>query len=93
MADDATAPDFFDEPEYFTVRGVVRGGQIVLAAPLDLPDDTVVTLEGTVEPPAADPPAPLVHGEMTEEQYRWFQEDAAWLRARAAARRAGPEAA
>jgi hypothetical protein len=30
----------------FCVRGVVRGGQVVLEAPLDLPDGTVVRVAG-----------------------------------------------
>jgi hypothetical protein len=41
--------------EEFCVRGVVRGGQVVLDAPLDLPDGTVVAIsELASSPPEAD---------------------------------------
>jgi hypothetical protein len=36
----------------FCVRGVVRGGQIVLEMPLDLPDGTVVTVSELVRSPS-----------------------------------------
>lgn len=36
-------PDY-DAVELFWVQGVVRGGQVVLDPPLDLPDGTVVTV-------------------------------------------------
>ncbi len=79
----------------FAVRGVVRNGQVVLDIPLDIPDGTYVTISPYQ---AGDVPELLTEpGRMTEEQIRWFQEDAAWLRARAAERgartKAEPEAA
>ena len=36
----------------FCVRGVVRGGQVVLEVPLDLPDGTVVTVSELANSPA-----------------------------------------
>jgi hypothetical protein len=73
----------------------VRNGQVVLDTPLDAPDGTLVTItpyrNGDIPSLLREP------ARMTEEQIRWFQEDAAWLRARAASRvtgtEAGPEAA
>lgn len=80
-----------DEEELdFAVRGVVRNGQVVSDTPLDLPDGTLVTIT-----PYRTGDIPGVLSEpmrMTEEQIRWFQEDAAWLRARAARGAAGTEA-
>jgi hypothetical protein len=79
-----------DEGLDFAVRGVVRDGQVVIESPLDVPDGTFVTISpyrtGDIPGLMTEP------ARMTDEQKRWFEEDAAWLRARAAGRGAGTEA-
>jgi hypothetical protein len=52
--------------ERFWIQGVVRGGRVVLEAPLDLPDGTVVTV--TNYDPDDDPrPDPPIH--ITDEEF------------------------
>lgn len=81
-----------DEEELdFAVRGVVRGGQVVIDTPLDVPDGTLVTIRpyrnGDV-PVAGSDSTPL-----TGDQIRWFREFTERLRARAMVGRDDPRAA
>jgi hypothetical protein len=68
-----------EEPVEFTVKGVVRNGQVVLEAPLDVPDGTFVTIQryclGDIAGEAWPPPTP--------EQLQAIRDDLAWLRAKA----------
>ncbi|MBX9626338.1 MAG: hypothetical protein K2X82_21240 [Gemmataceae bacterium] len=62
-------PDY-DAVELFWVQGVVRGGQVVLDPPLDLPDGTVVTV--TKYHPDENPLPRGPKWKLTEEEWQEF---------------------
>ncbi|HEX4606881.1 MAG TPA: hypothetical protein VH092_01625 [Urbifossiella sp.] len=75
----------------FAVKGVIRNGQVVLDAPLDLPDGTPITVKEFDE---SDYPA--VWEQPTPEQQRAIRADLDYLRVKARHRAApgsGQEAA
>ena len=58
--------------ERFWIQGVVKGGQVVLEKPLDLPDGTVVTVKTYDPDDDPRPQGPTIV--MTDEEYAEFEQ-------------------